>query len=47
MTSTLFVRECLLLICLLVLAPGAFAQSQATTGNIEGRVTDPSGAVLA
>ena len=46
MTSTILVRKCLLLVCLLVSSTGAFAQSQATTGNIEGRVTDPSGAVL-
>ncbi len=45
MTSTL-VRACLLLICLIVLVSGTLAQSQATTGNIEGRVTDPGGAVL-
>lgn len=32
------------LIILLLLASAAFTQSQATTGNIEGRVTDPNGA---
>src|SRR5205085_8375066 len=31
---------------LLVFAVAAFAQSQATTGNIEGRVVDPNGAVV-
>jgi outer membrane receptor protein involved in Fe transport len=32
------------LISLLLFTSGALAQSQATTGNIEGRVTDPNGA---
>ncbi|HXG85725.1 MAG TPA: carboxypeptidase-like regulatory domain-containing protein [Pyrinomonadaceae bacterium] len=35
-----------LLIGILLLAPGVFAQSQATTGNIEGRVVDPQGAAV-
>ncbi len=34
------------LIVILMLAMSAFAQSQATTGNIEGRVLDPNGAVV-
>lgn len=34
------------LMTILLLAAGAFAQSQATTGNIEGRVVDPNGAVV-
>ncbi|MGI8734802.1 MAG: TonB-dependent receptor [Pyrinomonadaceae bacterium] len=46
MTPILLVRASLFLICLLSLTPGAFPQSQATTGNIEGRVVDPGGAVL-
>jgi hypothetical protein len=46
MTSIFLVRASLILICLLALAPCVFAQSQATTGNIEGRVVDPGGAVL-
>ncbi len=35
-----------LLIGILLLVGGAFAQSQATTGNIEGRVIDPQGAAV-
>ncbi len=35
-----------LLIGILLLASGAFAQSQATTGNIEGRVADSNGAAV-
>jgi len=35
---------CLLLLCLLMIAPWASAQTG--TGNITGRVTDPSGAVI-
>jgi hypothetical protein len=34
------------LIGILLLAGSALAQSQATTGNIEGRVLDPNGAVV-
>jgi outer membrane receptor protein involved in Fe transport len=34
------------LIGILLFATGALAQSQATTGNIEGRVLDPNGAVV-
>ena len=33
-------------ITILILAANLFAQSQATTGNIEGRVLDPNGAVV-
>jgi hypothetical protein len=33
-------------ICLLFVAASAFGQSQATTGNIEGRVIDPNGAAV-
>src|SRR5258706_15355345 len=32
--------------CLLLAALTSFPQSQATTGNIEGRVTDPNGAAV-
>ena len=40
-------RKLSLFLCGLILfAPGAFAQSQATTGNIEGRVVDPNGAAV-
>ncbi len=39
-------RLCALVTCVLIMATGAFAQSQATTGNIEGRVLDPNGAVV-
>ena len=35
-----------LLITVFLCAAGTFAQSQATTGNIEGRVLDPNGAVV-
>lgn len=35
-----------LIACLLLAAITAFAQSQATTGNIEGRITDPNGAAV-
>lgn len=37
---------CILAGCILALAVGAFAQSQATTGNIEGRVLDPKDAAV-
>jgi predicted S18 family serine protease len=36
----------LLLIGILLLTQGAFSQSQATTGNIEGRVVDQQGAAV-
>jgi outer membrane receptor protein involved in Fe transport len=35
-----------LIACLLLAAIAAFPQSQATSGNIEGRVTDPNGAAV-
>src|ERR1700752_3572765 len=35
-----------LLGCLLLAAISTLAQSQATSGNIEGRVTDPNGAAV-
>ena len=35
-----------LLMGILLLAAGVFAQSQATTGNIEGRIVDPQGAAV-
>src|SRR6266550_2416389 len=35
-----------LIVCLLLAAIATFPQSQATTGNIEGRVTDPNGAAV-
>nr|MBA3694622.1 carboxypeptidase regulatory-like domain-containing protein [Acidobacteriota bacterium] len=37
----------LFLTAILLFAASAFAQSQATTGNIEGRVVDPNGAAVA
>src|SRR5712664_1800833 len=37
---------CTLLACFLLTAIVSFAQSQASTGNIVGRVVDPSGAVI-
>ncbi len=39
-------RMCLLLVCLLSISISAFAQSQANTGNIEGRITDPNAAAV-
>jgi hypothetical protein len=41
-----FARLVVLCLCAGLLAPAAFAQSEATTGNIEGRVLDPNGAVV-
>lgn len=46
MTPNSAARAFMFLVCLLILATSAFGQSQATTGNIEGRVVDPSGAVI-
>ena len=37
---------CVLIGCVLLATISVFAQSQATTGNIEGRVTDPNGAAV-
>jgi outer membrane receptor protein involved in Fe transport len=45
MTAPL-VRLCVLAAFILTLSIGALAQSQATTGNIEGRVLDPQGAAV-
>ncbi len=42
----LVTRLCSLVAALLLTAVGAFAQSQAATGNIEGRVLDPNGAAV-
>jgi hypothetical protein len=42
----LIVRLCLLALLILATAVAVFAQSQATTGNIEGTVVDPNGAVV-
>src|SRR5690349_25098611 len=39
-------RLCLLFVCLLAIPISVFAQSQANTGNIEGRVTDPNAAAV-
>lgn len=39
-------RLCMLVIAFLILTTSVLAQSQATTGNIEGRVLDPKGAVV-
>ncbi len=44
--STSPLRLCVLAIVLLTCASGALAQSQATTGNIEGRVLDPKDAAI-
>src|SRR5256714_2088007 len=41
-----FARLVVLCLCLAFLTLNAFAQSEATTGNIEGRVLDPNGAVV-
>ena len=40
------VRLCLLALLILATAGAVFAQSQATTGNIEGTVVDPNGALV-
>ena len=37
---------CLIAVCLLAISITALAQSQANTGNIEGRVTDPNAAAV-
>ena len=37
---------CVLIACVLLSVATAFSQSQATTGNIEGRVSDPNGAAV-
>ena len=39
-------HKLLILLVILITAMSAFAQSQSTTGNIEGRVADPNGAVV-
>lgn len=39
-------RLALVCLCVLMTTPAALAQSQAATGNIEGRVLDPNGAVI-
>ena len=41
-----WVRICLLAVFVFTLSLSVFAQSQATTGNIEGRVLDPQGATV-
>jgi outer membrane receptor protein involved in Fe transport len=45
-TTPPYARFCALIVFSLVLAVTAFAQSQATTGNIEGRIVDPNGAAV-
>ncbi len=45
-TARPYARFCALVVLSLVLAVTAFAQSQATTGNIEGRIVDPNGAAV-
>src|SRR2546427_8499829 len=44
--SASFSKFCFLLAGIFLSAVAALAQSQATTGNIEGRVTDPNGAAV-
>jgi outer membrane receptor protein involved in Fe transport len=46
LTKSPYAKFGVLVILSLVLAVSAFAQSQATTGNIEGRVLDPNGAAV-
>jgi outer membrane receptor protein involved in Fe transport len=48
MISTIspYAKFCSLIVLILTIAVTAFAQSQATTGNIEGRVLDPNSAVI-
>ena len=41
-----FSRVLLLVSCVAAISISALAQSQATSGNIQGRVTDPNGAVV-
>ncbi len=45
-TPSVYARFCGFLVLILIVAAGAFAQSQATTGNIEGRVLDPREAAV-
>lgn len=45
-TSRRLAKACSLLSCVLILATSVLAQSQATTGNIEGRVLDPKEAAV-
>src|SRR6185369_16196347 len=45
-TTPPIVRLCLLALLILATAGAVFAQSQATTGNIEGTVVDPNGALV-
>ena len=45
-TKSPVVRLCLLAVLVLTMAICASAQSQATTGNIEGTIVDPNGAVV-
>lgn len=45
-TTSPAARFCALVVLLLTLAVAAFAQSQASTGNIEGRVNDPKAAAI-
>src|SRR5229473_796819 len=44
--TTPLARLCVLAVFVFTLSIGAFAQSQATTGNIEGRVLDPKEAAV-
>src|SRR5436305_3025668 len=44
--SASFSKFCLVVACVFLSAVATLAQSQATTGNIEGRVTDPNGAAV-
>src|SRR5215813_8183193 len=44
--SALMIKRCLLIGYILISASAAFGQSQATTGNIEGRVLDPKSAAV-
>lgn len=44
--SSSFISICALMTVILLSAITGLAQSQATTGNIEGRVTDPNGAAV-
>ena len=45
-TISPYARFCALVVLILTFGVGAFAQSQATTGNIEGRVLDPKEAAV-
>src|SRR5258705_12355788 len=44
--NTKLVSACVLAVCCVLTITGVYGQSQATTGNIEGRIVDSNGAVV-